>query len=142
MNIAGKVLTKSQKRAFRSYLEDRDINPDFVFSNPRELKSYWNEYQQTLVESSAPPKADTPLPALAPAAERVGRRGRGPGKVPAGDLYSIRLTPALLASLRERAQAEARPSSEIVRLALQAYLATPSRLGLPEAVLVAPPEDS
>jgi hypothetical protein len=135
MIIAGKVLTKSQKRAFRIYLEGRDFNPDYVFSN-------WKEYQETLSGPSAPRKVDTPAPALPLAVERVVRRGRGPGKAPAGNLYSIRLAPALLASLRSRAQAEARPSSEIVRLALQAYLATPSRLGSPEAVPAALPEDS
>lgn len=142
MIIAGKVLTKSQKRAFRIYLEGRDFNPDYVFSNPDMFKSYWKEYQETLSGPSAPRKVDTPAPALPLAVERVVRRGRGPGKAPAGNLYSIRLAPALLASLRSRAQAEARPSSEIVRLALQAYLATPSRLGSPEAVPAALPEDS
>ena len=142
MIIAGKVLTKSQKRAFRIYLEGRDFNPDYVFSNPGMLKSYWKDYQETLLGPSAPLKVDTPTPAPPLAVERVARRRRGPGKAPAGNLYSIRLAPALLASLRSRAQAEARPSSEIVRLALQAYLATPSRLGSPEVVPAALPEDS
>ena len=88
------------------------------------------------------PVAPAPAPAPAPFVERVVRRGRGSGKVPAGELYSIRLSPALLASLRDRALAEARPLSEIIRLALRAYLATPSRLGSPEAVSSGVPEGS
>lgn len=134
MVAPGRTLTKSQKRELRSWLSKSgfDGRPELLLSNPEHAWAAWMDYQAS--KGIAMPALDVPVapvapvaPAPAPSVERVVRRGRGFGKVPAGELYSIRLAPALLASLRDRAQAEARPSSEIVRLALLAYLATPSR---------------
>lgn len=133
MVAPGRTLTKSQKRELRSWLSKSgfDGRPELLLSNPEHAWVAWMDYQAS--RGLTVPALDAPAapaaPVHSPAAERVQRRGRGrgPGRVSAGELYSIRLAPALLASLRDRAQAEARPSSEIVRLALRAYLATPSR---------------
>lgn len=77
-----------------------------------------------------------------PQEARQSRRGRGPGKVPAGDSFTLVLPHDLLAQYRELAVREERPVAQLVRLAMRAYLATPSRLGSPEAVPAVPPEDS
>lgn len=148
MVAPGRTLTKSQKRELRSWLSKSgfDGRPELLLSNPEHAWAAWMDYQASkgiaMPALNAPVTPVAPAPAPAPFVERVVRRGRGSGKVPAGELYSIRLSPALLASLRDRALAEARPLSEIIRLALRAYLATPSRLGSPEAVPAGLPEGS
>lgn len=68
-------------------------------------------------------------------------RGRGPGKLPAGESFTLVIPPDLLAQYRDLASREQRPVAQLVRLAMRAYL-TPSRLGSPEAVPAALPEDS
>ena len=57
--------------------------------------------------------------------ERRGR-GRGPGKVPAGESFTLVLPPDLLAQYRDLASREQRPVAQLVRLAMLAYLSLPS----------------
>lgn len=75
---------------------------------------------------TSPAKVSEPVPVEVSPPEVQKKQARGAGKVPAGELYSVRLAPSLMVALRSRAASEARPVSEVVRLALQAYLATPS----------------
>jgi len=119
MQISGKVLTKAQKRSFRDYLERRGLDPDHIFGDRSKLRSFWREYQQSL--------AGPPVPADSEHADSIEmegnpkRRSRGPGKVPAGELYSVRLPPDLLVSMREKARTECCSLSILVRQALKAY---------------------
>ena len=56
------------------------------------------------------------------------KRGRGVGKVPASESFTLVIPPDLLARYRDLAQSEQRSVAQLIRLAMQAYLATPSRL--------------
>lgn len=54
------------------------------------------------------------------------RRGRGPGKVPAGESFTLVLPPDLLAQYRDLAFREQRSVAQLIRLAMLAYLSPPS----------------
>lgn len=60
---------------------------------------------------------------VAPKPDQAGeRRGRGPGKVPAGESFTLVLPADLLARYRDLATREERPVAQLVRLAMRAYL--------------------
>lgn len=119
-------LSKSQKRELRSWLSANGVQfPERVLGNPVDAEAAWRDYQAERDNAVSP----TPTASAGPPepSSRVLRRGRGKGRGPVAVPYTMRLAPDLRASLDERAKLEARPSSEVVRLALQAYLATPFR---------------
>lgn len=86
-----------------------------------------NRAKRLLNRNASKPAVASPAVEVSPPKVQK-KQARGLGKVPAGELYSVRLAPSLMVALRSRAASEARPVSEVVRLALQAYLATPSPL--------------
>lgn len=64
---------------------------------------------------------------IEPAKDQDGeRRGRGRGKVPAGESFTLVLPAGLLAQCRELAYSEQRSVAQVIRLAILAYLRPPS----------------
>lgn len=74
------------------------------------------------------PGVDRVLPKpIEPAKDQDGeRRGRGRGKVPAGESFTLVLPAGLLAQCRELAYSEQRSVAQVIRLAILAYLRPPS----------------
>lgn len=75
--------------------------------------------------AGVPAGADRVVPKPDQAGER---RGRGPGKVPAGESFTLVLPPDLLAQYRDLAFREQRSVAQVIRLAMLSYL-TPSLPG-------------
>lgn len=123
MVAPGRTLTKSQKRELRSWLSKSgfDGRPELLLSNPEHAWAAWLDYQQSL--GKPVPSLPAPVPAPVPASPvQRGKGQRGKAKVPAGELYSVRLPPDLLAQYRELASREQRPVAQVIRLAMLAYL--------------------
>lgn len=130
MVASGRTLSKSQKRELRSWLSRMhlDKNPELLLSRPEHAWAAWMDYQASkgivVPAFSSPVASSKPVVASSDPVELsvLPRRSRGKGKVPAGELYSVRLPPDLLVALRNRAGREERPVSQIVRMALKSYL--------------------
>lgn len=123
MVASGRTLSKSQRRELRSWLSRMhlDKNPDLLLSRPEHAWAAWMDYQAS--KGIVVPAFSSPVASSDPVELSVlPRRSRGKGKVPAGELYSVRLPPDLLVALRNRAGREERPVSQIVRMALKSYL--------------------
>jgi len=131
----GRTLSKSQKRELRAWLSKTDVQyPDRVLLDPDQALTAWSDYQASKLENSAKPVELVlpvpPVPPVPPVLAEVstvlkrgcGPGGRGPGRRPAGDLYSVRLPPDLLHEYRMLSLAEDCSVSVLVRKALRAYL--------------------
>lgn len=123
MVAPGRTLTKSQKRELRSWLSKSgfDGRPELLLSNPEYAWAAWLDYQQSLGKPVPSLPAPAPIPVVASPVQR-GKGQRGKAKVPAGELYSVRLPPDLLARYRDLAFREQRSVAQVIRLAMLAYL--------------------
>lgn len=132
MVAPGRTLSKSQKRELRAWLIQSGSDPDFVLSNPLLARQSWSEFQASLIpapalasEVESPTEfqpSPVPLaPPVSPAPTSL-KRGRGLGRRPAGDMYSVRLPPDLLHEYRMLSLADDCSVSTLIRKALKAYL--------------------
>lgn len=76
--------------------------------------------------AGVPAGADRVVPKPIKSVQEGERRGRGPGKVPAGESFTLVLPPDLLAQYRDLAFREQRSVAQVIRLAMLAYLRPPS----------------
>lgn len=131
------VLTEKRARALRRLLRADGAPPDainHILGDYHRAFEAYNHFYNDMTKadrdrlfsaaSKKSPLVDKPVPVSA--AETV-KRGRGAGKVPAGESFTLVISPDLLARYRELAKSEQRSVAQLIRLAMQAYLATPSR---------------
>lgn len=124
MTVSGRPLSKAQKKELRAWLSAGGVQyPERVLVNHSETAAAWKDYQEAIGKPVVDPAPDISTSFNSP--KTAIRRGRGKGLVPARVLYSLRLPADLRGALEDRARLEDRPSSEIVRLALHAYLLKP-----------------
>lgn len=92
------------------------------------------KYQASRAKRPAGPSTPTikapasdPIPVAQNAQEaEIKRRGRGPGRVPAGESFTLVLPPDLLARYRDLAMSQQRSVAQVIRLAMLAYLSSVS----------------
>lgn len=98
--------------------------------NPGMARRAWADYQTASKALGASIVAPVPSPSPDSLSQPVlERRGRGPGRKPAGELYSVRLPADLLEDYRLLSLAEDCPVSTLIRRALKEYMADQKALG-------------
>lgn len=126
------VLTEKRSRALRRLLRADGASPDAInniLGDYQYAFEAYNHFYNDMTKADrdrlfAAAAKKSPLPAKpAPVvpSETV-KRGRGAGKVPAGESFTLVMPPDLLAQYRERAKSEQRSVAQLIRFAMQRYL--------------------
>lgn len=130
------VLTEKRLRALRRLMKADGVAVDEinrVLSSPETAIQAYSRYyvEATKLDrdrlfSAASKKSPLLAKSVPVVSAETAKRGRGAGKVLAGESFTLVVPPDLLAKYRDLASSEQRSVAQLVRLAMQAYLATPS----------------
>lgn len=128
------VLTEKRLRALRRLMKSDGVAVDEinrVLAHRDTAFSAYKRYYVNLTKADrdrlfATAAKSPTVPKFTPSAPKetakAAKPGRGPGKVPAGESFTLVVPADLLAQYRDLAKSEQRPVAQLIRLAMRHYL--------------------